>query len=142
MSDDSESGRPGLPAVAAAPANGPRAVLRVSIGPSPELLKVLKENPGGKLTIRLPGDPGYEESSNEVRGPALSMRSWREDNHACTHCSQPFSVAYGNQPDQPRGTHNVAVRCPACGGVVAVAVPADLDTDEIDVRAGADGGRP
>jgi hypothetical protein len=77
MSDDSESVKPGLPAVAAAPAKGPRAVLWVSIGPSPELLKVLKENPGGKLTIRLPGDPRSKWGTGamhetDARGAALT----------------------------------------------------------------------
>lgn len=142
MSDDLKSAKPALPAIAAAPTQGPGAVFRISIGPSPELLQVLKENPGGKLTIRLPGDPGYDESSGDVRGPAFAMRSWREDNHACSHCLQPFSVAYGHPPDQPRTTHNVAVRCPACGSAVAVPVPADVDADEVDVRPGASHDRP
>ncbi len=142
MSDDPGSAKPGFPAVVAARADAPRAVIRLSIGPSPELLQLLKENPGGQLVILERDDPGYGESSGAVCGPAFAMRSWREDNHACAHCARPFSVAYGNPPDQARSTRNVAVRCPGCGGVLAVAVPADVAADEIDVRAGRSAGSP
>jgi len=136
MSHDSEASKPGLPAVAATPGNAPRAVFRVRIRPSPELLQLFKDHPEAKLTIRFPSDPGYANPSADVQGPAFSMQSWREDNHVCPHCSAPFSIAYANPPDQASGIHNVAVRCPTCRGRVAAAVAADINEDSIDVRPG------
>src|SRR5262245_28693760 len=132
MSDDQESAKPALPAIAAVPAPGPGVVFRTSVGLSPEFMKFVEEHPGGTFRIHLPGDPGHDEASRqESSGPAFAMRSWREDKHACPHCLQPFSVAYGNPPDQSRTTHNVAVRCPTCNGAVAIPVPDDVDADEI-----------
>jgi hypothetical protein len=133
MSHDSEASKPGLPAVAATPGNSPGAVFRVRIQPSPELLQLLKDNPEAKLTIRLPGDPGYAKSA-EVQGPAFSMQSWREDNHVCPHCSGLFSIAYCNPSNHTSGIHNIAVRCPECRGIVAAAVPAEVNEDAIEVR--------
>jgi hypothetical protein len=132
MSDDSE--QPSLPALAPVTVDGPSTVFRLSVRPSFELAQFLKDNPGGQLTVLLPGDPGYGDSGREMSGPAFAIRSWREDNYACPFCSRAFSVAYGNPPGQARGTHNVVTRCPSCDASVAVAVPSDVTPTDIQVK--------
>lgn len=98
MDHDLDSEKPALPAITAARSKGPRTVFRISLGPSPELVRFLEENPGAKLTIRSPGDPGDRESSG----------------------------------GQSRTTHQIAVRCPTCGGAIAVPVPSDVDAGQVE----------
>ncbi len=136
-----QAARSDLRAVAAAPAKGPRTVLRTRIEPSPEMLEMMKV-PGVKWRVLLPGDPDSPGPDATYGGPAVSMRSWREDNYACPHCSQAFHVAYGNPPDQASDTTALAVQCPGCGGAVLVAVPGDLTAQEIEVRPGSTFPRP
>lgn len=128
MSDTKE---PRLPAMAAKAMSRPSTIVCMQVGPSPELLKFLEEHPGGKLTVRAADAPVGEA---EAVNPALSIRSWREDHVGCARCGRAFSIAYGNPPDQTTDVHNVPVRCPHCAGVVAVAVPTDVDPEGLDVR--------
>jgi hypothetical protein len=136
MSDEPQPPEHHLPAVAAAPAQAPRSVFRTSIKLSPELKRCIEENPGSRLEILLPGEPGYGRSTAPVRGPAFLMKSWREDNYACPHCQGPFLVAYGNPPGQVTSRRNVAVRCPGCDRPVAVTIPTDLPAEDLEVRQG------
>jgi hypothetical protein len=136
MSDGPQTAKPRMLAIAATPADAPRSVFRSSFKLNPELKRRLDENPGSRLEIRLPGEPGYGGSTAPMRGPAFVMRFWREDNYTCPHCQGPFLVAYGNPPSQARGTRNVAVCCPGCGRTVAVPIPLDVQEEDMEVRPG------
>ena len=105
------------------------------MGPSPELLRMINEHPGGKLRILTLGDPDYDATPGPIEGPAFALHSWIEDNHVCSKCGGAFAVAYGNPPGPSSERRNVAVRCPSCGGHVGVSVPRDLDRGALQIKS-------
>lgn len=105
------------------------------MGSSPELLRLMNEHPGGTRTLRMPSDPDHDATPGPIEGPAFALRSWIEDNHVCPRCRAAFAVACGNPPGQSKEIHNVAVRCPSCGGDVGVRVPRDLDSGDLQIES-------
>jgi len=111
----------------------PSSILRTRVGPSPELLAFVRENPGADLGF----SPGTGATSGKAAESPLRAFSAeddaRADNLGCPHCQTDFSVAYPIGPRRTGESHDVNVSCPACGGPVIAALPASIAPDHVAV---------